>query len=118
MDRSNHEELNRAVHALLRESGDSAGKPRRIDHFAYFPTRAGQTLFVDACRAAGFKLRATHDPNEVSDKYCAIVSLVDVPDDDFSDNVTGMLIDLAERFGGEYDGWETQIVGGAGRLAR
>ncbi len=102
--------LNAQVLGVLREHGDSLTGVREIDHFAYFVTPQLRARFVDRCLAIGFKLRATTEPSEHSDKYGAMIFHSDMPDEEVLGRITTRLIELAQECGGEYDGWETQVV--------
>jgi regulator of RNase E activity RraB len=100
----------REVLNALREHGDALTQPREIVHWAYFPTSASRTLFVDASRRMGFEINGTSDPNEKSREFGARVSHVDIPGEEIIERVAASLSELAERCGGDYDGWETQVT--------
>jgi hypothetical protein len=100
------------VLALLMEHGDDLSRVREVEHFAYFPTPDARAAFIDASIAAGFKLRRTSEPSEVTPLYGIILFHLDAPDEDALEKIIGMLSDLAQLCGGEYDGWETQVRDG------
>jgi hypothetical protein len=83
---------------------------REIDHFAYFPNPTARTTFIEKCEAVGFRLRGISDPGGPLTKYGAILFHKDLPDEDMLEKITGLLLDLAKECGGEYDGWETQLL--------
>ena len=95
---------------VLAEQGDPLGSVRNIDHFSYFPTTEGRARFLDACLAAGFRLNATYESDYDENRFAVIVCHDDVPDGDVLLKVHAMLTELAEREGGRYDGWETQVM--------
>jgi len=98
------------VLAVLAAHGDDQSRLREVEHFAYFPTPTARANFIDKSLAAGFKLRRTSEPNEVSKEFGAILFHLDAPDEDVLEKVITLLSDLARQCGGNYDGWETQIL--------
>jgi regulator of RNase E activity RraB len=101
---------NREVLDLLHDHGDALERVREIDHWAYFRTPEDRTRFVDACAAAGFPLRDTSESSTSGLKYGARIFHADIPTDSVLHDVTTKICKLAEAAGGEYDGWETQLV--------
>jgi Regulator of ribonuclease activity B len=108
--REQQKRANAAFLEALRERGDSLTRVRDIDHWATFPSAAARASFVENCLAAGMKLRGTADPQRPDESYSARVFHRDIPDEDCINLVTILLIGLASAAGGEYDGWETQLV--------
>jgi regulator of ribonuclease activity B len=108
---SDAETLNERVFELLAAQGDELTQIREIDFFAYLPTPEARAQYIDKCLAAGFQLRATLEPNEHSDSYGVIVFHNDAPDEQTMKKIWELLTDFAEKCGGNFDGWETQVVG-------
>lgn len=102
--------MNAANLEALRDHGDSLARVRDIEHWATFPSADARASFVDACLAAGFKLRGTRDPEKPYEGYSVHLFHRDIPDEDCVEQVTSLLIGLAAANGGEYDGWETELV--------
>jgi hypothetical protein len=100
---------NHEVLRALREHGDTLTQPREIVHWAYFPTAATRALFIEKAVEIGFELNGTSDPNEKSREFGARVSHLAIPGEEVIERVTASLSQLAERCGGDYDGWETQV---------
>jgi hypothetical protein len=50
------------------------------------------------------------EPAKAGDQYGVRLYRVDVPARDSIDDITAPLFQLAAELGGEYDGWETQVV--------
>lgn len=96
---------------VLIEHGDALNTVREIDHFSYFPDVQSRALYLDKCLAAGFKLRALTEP-PVTDglRFGAIIFHNDVPDEDVLLRVHALLTEMASAEGGNYDGWETQLI--------
>ena len=109
-DKANNKVANGLVLEVLMDHGDALTVSREIDHWAYFPTPEARSRFLETCLNAGFKLRYTSEPNDLGSKFGAVIWHIDTPSQLALDQVTGMLIDLAESGGGEYDGWETQLL--------
>ncbi len=103
-------DMNAANLEALRDHGDPLARVRDIDHWATFPTAQARARFVEACLAAGLKLRGTGDPQKSFHGYSARLFHRDVPDETCIEQVTSLLIGLAAEHGGEYDGWETELV--------
>jgi hypothetical protein len=102
---------NRWVCDSLAEKGDPLSAEREIDHWIYFPNPAARKLFIAAAAELGFGLRSTTDPEEAGENYGARIFRVDRPGHDCIDDVTLPLHRLAAKFGGDYDGWETVVLG-------
>jgi hypothetical protein len=96
------------VLALLDAQGDARTQIREIDFFAYLPTPEARAKYIDKCLAAGFKLRATTEPPGPG--YGAIVFHNDAPDEQTLEKIWELLSGFAEECGGEFDGWETQVI--------
>jgi hypothetical protein len=101
---------NKLVLELLARQGDALTHVREIDHFAFFPTTALRTQFIDKCLAAGFKLRGTSEPDKPDTSFGANLFHADAPNKETIGKVTSLLTGLAQQCGGEYDGWEMQLV--------
>ncbi len=96
----------------LREAGDDLRQPRAVEHTAYFPSSRNRDDFTAAVEKEGFRLQRTPEPADGVPQYGAVFYRIDVPHYYEIDDLTLHLIDLAESFGGEYDGWETSLVKG------
>lgn len=108
--RAQQKRTNAVLIEALRDHGDSLTKVRDIDHWADFPTAEARARFVENCLAVGLRLRGTSDPQSTGESYSARVFHRDIPDEDCINLVTILLIGLASAAGGEYDGWETQLM--------
>src|SRR5437868_1512533 len=100
----------REVLNALRTHGDTLTHPREIVHWAYFPTIDLRAHFVEQGLEAGFKLDGTSEPNDESPEFRARLAHIDIPNEDVIERITNWLSSLAQRCGGEYDGWETQVI--------
>ena len=118
---SGQREKNRQVQKALRDNGDPITQAREIDHFAYFDTGETRNAFVEQCQRLGLKLGHTSDPSDTSAQFGVQLVHTEVPAGDRCDELTEELAVLAEKLGGDYDGWGTGVVAaprptGLGRL--
>ena len=81
-------ESNRKIADILHDHGDDLSRVREIDHWAYFPSDEARAAFIANCKALGMTIARNMAP----------------------DDLTTRLIAFAQEVGGEYDGWETQIL--------
>ncbi len=91
--------------------GDSLSVPRKVTHYIYFtdlPTREAYATWA-ASRGYDIDDRPT---GEGERPFGLILSHVGPVDVDSINTKTGELSAKAEEHGGDYDGWETQVVGG------
>ncbi|MGH6871086.1 MAG: ribonuclease E inhibitor RraB [Rhizomicrobium sp.] len=98
------------VLALLDANGDTRTQIREIDFFAYFPTPSRRAQYIDKALVAGLKLRNTSEPYKPGAGYGAVLFCNDAPEEEAMKKICKLLTGLAEECGGEFDGWETQIV--------
>lgn len=109
-ERTHQGMMNRRLYEQLAQQGDDNDTPREIDHFASFATAYQRSIFVEECLSKGFMVRALADPSKDNKLYEAQVFRMDAPDGDTFDEVTMILLELAAESGGDYDGWETEVV--------
>jgi hypothetical protein len=100
---------NRRVCDALEENGDALTQPREIDHWAYFPDAAARDAYVAEAAGHGFEVRVLSEPDKDAG-YGAQLWRVDVPSAREIDDVTLALFNIAEKHGGDYDGWECVVV--------
>ena len=99
----------RRLVTVLREQGDVATTPRRVDHWAYFATADARDAFVVTAIANGFVLEEASSDPEHERPFGAQVYRTDPVELDHIHDVVMILVDAAEEHGGDYDGWETSI---------
>lgn len=103
---------NRRVVESLVQHGDPLTVPRPVRHWVYFSTMEQRTAFVDRVRQEGFTVpaeRMSEDPAG-DGPFGASLERVDNVDQHSIDQVVLALHALAAECGGEYDGWETQVI--------
>ena len=103
----------RRLVAVLEEHGDVGETPRRVDHWAYFPSAEARARFLAAAQAEGFvgeiEPEATDATPADPPRYCAHVYRLDAAELSYIHDVVMGLVELAEEQGGDYDGWETSV---------
>lgn len=101
---------NRRVCDSLRKNGDALSEPREIDHWAYFPDEESRTRFLGAIKPLGFKVRELNRSGNDDRPFGIQFFRIDLPSFGTIDGVTLPLHRAAIEAGGDYDGWETQII--------
>jgi len=101
---------NRSVCDTLQKNGDPLTRPRQIDHWAYFDTALARDTFVSRAANLGFRLANKIEPAAAGNNFGARISQVAIPSFDAIDGITLPLFELAKELGGEYDGWETEVI--------
>jgi regulator of RNase E activity RraB len=101
--------INAKVFRVLAKQGDDSAALHEVCHWAYFPTESAQSEFAEAVRHLGYSVLYT-EPN--SDKTPFGVEFIrrESIRPAILNTLCAELSLLAERFGGEYDGWETQVI--------
>lgn len=102
---------NRHVIDALREAGDPLTAARRIDHWAYFGDEAARRRYIAHLESERYEIEAFVDPDQDNDGYGVQFHHVAVPREDVMYAVTLELYEKANALEGEYDGWETEVVG-------
>jgi hypothetical protein len=103
---------NRHVVEKLAEHGDRASFPRRIDHWAYFPTPATRASFAAAIAARGFSVVGENLQRDAEPELPHGLQFMreDTAEWDAVNELTETLSELAEHFEGDYDGWECPVT--------
>jgi hypothetical protein len=101
----------RRIVETLESHGDELA-PRRVDHWAYFPAAPARDAFVADARRDGFALERASDDAGEELGFGAQVFRDDSVELDDVHEVVMTLFELAERHGGDYDGWETAVQPG------
>jgi hypothetical protein len=102
---------NRRVCDALEAHGDAMTVARDVDHWAYFPDTAARARFLRELEGLGFTVRHLWDDGADEARCCGVQFYrVDIPSFTDIDEVTLPLYQAASDAGGEYDGWETQVI--------
>lgn len=95
---------------ILAERGDPLTEPRRVDHWAYFPSAAERDSFVAAATERGFSTEELDDDEGSGGlRHRAQIHRIDSVQLEDIHSVVMQLYSLAEKSGGKYDGWETSV---------
>ena len=105
-DRSKNED----VIAVLIENGDALDQARPIEHWAYFPTEEGRARFIAYIEPRYANIACSMNSEFGGKEYCITFSHTGIPDADAITEITSALSLAADSCGGEYDGWETQVI--------
>lgn len=105
----------RATIASLLAAGDDLTVPRPIDHYIYFASATQRTSFLAEALPLGFKLHSSHDEAPPPRSAMVLLPRTDLAELQHVHAVVMTLFRIANRHGGEYDGWESPIVRRASR---
>lgn len=94
---------------VLEVEGDVLATPRRVDHRAQFPTADGRDRFVEAAQQAGFALQRAATVEHAELPFGAQVYRNDSVELEHIHDVVMELVEIADRDGGAYQGWETFV---------
>lgn len=104
----------RRITDLLRDEGDTLNTPRRVDHWAYFPTAEAAAGYTAEAKTIGFACEGAIE----EDEHASFRTQLYRDDSVELDHIHGVVVelsDLADRHGGYYDGWETYVLLEVGR---
>lgn len=102
--------LNREVLDVLAEQGDQPEIPREVLHWAYFKTEEDRSDFKAAVQEKGYGIssESTHPGEENPFGVC--LGKIQGCTGTAIDRAVLELTKFAERFKGEYDGWEAEVM--------
>lgn len=100
----------RSVVERLAESGDDPSAERDIDHFVYFDNERNRTVFVDRTAAIGFRVDHLSSHPDSTRPYGVQLIRRDRTELQAIHEAVMQLVDLANEFEGEYDGWGAPVV--------
>jgi hypothetical protein len=107
---SDQRSRNDSVAELLGEHGDPLEQARPVQHWAYFPTETGRARFIAFIEQGFANIDAHVNPVSRGKEYAVTFWHTGMPDSDSMTEITQTLSLAAESCGGEYDGWETQVL--------
>jgi len=101
---------NRHLCENLEKKGDLLTEAREIEHFIYFNDEKSRTEFEKIVKEMEFSVRS-YPSSEVNVKEFGIqIYRDDIPSYQEINEVSLHLYEIAEHFGGRYDGWHTFVV--------
>lgn len=103
--------INARVFRVLTKHRDDSLALHQVCHWAYFPSVSAQSEFSEAVRRSGYSVLHTEpypyaDAKPFGVEFFRRESIRPA----ILNAVCTELSLLAERLGGEYDGWETQVI--------
>jgi len=110
-------EGDRSVLAALADAGSNLDKPAHTIHFLYFKSMDAAKSAAGHLQAAGYQnLRVRRAPTKSLWKrwfgpheYSCVAETHAVPSEESVFATTDRMNALAEKFGGDYDGWEASV---------
>lgn len=101
---------NNKILQLLEDQGDQAYVPRKITYFIYFRSAEDRAAAKYEVVSSGFEVEEESEQEQEELPYKLVLSNQSKADEESIYLVTEMLLQLAIKHDGEFDGWETQIV--------
>nr|BAO65802.1 hypothetical protein [uncultured bacterium] len=99
--------LNRQIVNKLSELGDSLDQSRTVNHWIYFSSFESRHLFIEKIQVDGFLI----EEQETQDnRFKLRISRNDCVEFHSISDVTDYLVNVAQQFHGDYDGWETKVI--------
>jgi regulator of RNase E activity RraB len=102
--------LNREVLDVMENQGDQPEIPREVLHWAYFPTEVNRSDFEAAVQTKEYRIGSKSHHPEGENPYGVCFGKAQKCTSDAIDKGVLELRKLVERFQGEYDGWEAQVM--------
>ena len=107
------DDFDRLTIGALARAGADLDRPAEIVFASYLPSDGAAGAFAEAARLARYATTITppdaHDP-ALSAAYCVLAKTVAIPSLDTVRAARTFFTALAERHGGEYDGWFAEVV--------
>ncbi|MDQ0319028.1 hypothetical protein QO002_001166 [Pararhizobium capsulatum DSM 1112] len=99
---------NEEVRLDLRKQGDDGRTPRLLQHYAYFPSADAEKAYADFLISKAYQIERESGDSPGDNPWGVIFTKVQAPID--IDDETANLGLKANSLGGEYDGWETDLI--------
>jgi uncharacterized protein (TIGR01619 family) len=101
---------NRRVLDSLEKNGDDHAIARIVDHAIYFRSAVERAGYANAVARLGFRVQhESEDPQSRDRPFFLNLVRNDPVTADHINAVVAELIELTEKFGGEYDGWGCEV---------
>jgi regulator of RNase E activity RraB len=104
---------NRELLEVLEKQGDVIATAREVQHWLFFPANEARARFRHEVQNMGFAIGYEYElepQKEEGLRFGITVTKHQAVTQDLIDDAVLQLSRLAERFGGDYDGWETQVT--------
>ena len=93
----------------LKKAGDVSSVAREVQHWFYFASEESRARFRSAAIAAGFSV-SSESESEGKSPFGIVLARTQSVEQASIDQTVIELLHLAQRFDGDYDGWETRVV--------
>lgn len=93
----------------LTKQGDRLKVARDVNHYAYFPNAKSRDGYAKEAKGLGYTVESTGKVDGLL-PYEIVISKEEKVDQVSIDKITFVLLDLALKYGGDYDGWECLLV--------
>jgi uncharacterized protein (TIGR01619 family) len=103
---------NQQVVISLEEAGDPLDVPRKVEHWLYFSDLKMMKRFMKEIKKERFSIEEKSKHVDEDGKYSVTISRTDSVDHHSINEVTDLLVEISEKYEGEYDGWETFVIKG------
>lgn len=103
---------NQQVVISLEQAGDTLDVPRKVEHWLYFNDLKMMKSFMKEIKKERFSIEEKSKKVDEDGKYMVSISRIDSVDLDSINEVTDLLVEISEKYEGEYDGWETFVIKG------
>lgn len=101
--------LNQRVIENLKKNGDNLKNRRKIDHLAYFQTKADRQNFLTEIEKLGFAEMTTQDSARKG-SYPLNFDRSDIATEESLERIFDLLWPLIEKYKADYDGWGCEIA--------
>jgi hypothetical protein len=101
---------NRKVLEVLEKKNDTLKTPRDVCHWIYFRTEAGRGEFWDAVSPLEYRAQSQPRSDRSDFPFGLCIVRFQSVDPTEIDNAVIELFRLAKKHGGDYDGWETEVI--------
>lgn len=101
---------NRELVELLEKEKDQLEEPRKIEHWIEFETLDDLKAFEQDIQNENFKTEYVEPERNEDGSYSITISREDGVDYPIIDGVTDLIIEIAQKHNGEYDGWESPVI--------
>ena len=102
--------LNQEVLNVMEKEGDQPEAQREVLHWSYFPTESNRSDFKNAVQVRGYIIDSESHHPDGDNPYGICYGKIQQSTAKAIDESVLDLAKLSERFQGEYDGWEAQVM--------
>ena len=106
---SNLREEDRAIFDQLKQHGADFRQPRHVLHYLYIPTESAAQAAAAELSQKQYRARVSKPEGEGDLPFVVIAEREMQIDKNNFPAIRATFDDLAQRFGGDYDGWEASV---------